>query len=46
MTDELKKALENAQTDEERKQIIEENKQLLTDEELEEVAGGRHFSHM
>lgn len=46
MDKELLEKLENAKTDEERKQIIEENKRLLTEEELEKVAGGRHFTHM
>jgi len=43
MTDELKKAIENAHTDEEKKAVAEKFKdeiQALSDEELEEVAGG------
>jgi len=44
MNKELFDKLQNAKTDEERKQIIEENKVVLTDEELEQVAGGSPFS--
>jgi len=43
MTDELKKAIENARTEEDKKAIVEKFKdeiQQLSDEELEEVAGG------
>jgi len=43
MTDELKKAFENAKTDEEKKAVAEkymDEIQELSDEELEEVAGG------
>jgi len=43
MTDELKKALENAHTDEEKKAVVEKYKdemRELSPEELEGVAGG------
>jgi len=43
MTDELKKAFENAKTEEEKKAVVEKFKdelQQLSDEELKEVAGG------
>jgi len=40
MNKELLEKLKNAKTDEERKQIIEENKTLLADEGLEQVSGG------
>lgn len=44
MNKELLEKLKNAKTDEERKQIIEESKQVLTNEELDQVAGGSPFS--
>jgi len=43
MTDELKKALENAKTDEEKKAVVEKFKdeiKELSPEELSEIAGG------
>jgi len=40
MTEELLEKLKNAKTDEERKQIIEDNKSVLTDADLEQVSGG------
>ena len=40
LTKELKEKLENAQSKEEAKKIIEEAGMNLTDEELEQVAGG------
>jgi len=43
MTDEIKKAFENAKTDEEKKAVAEKFKdemKQLSDEELEEVTGG------
>jgi len=43
MTDELKKAFENANTEEEKKAVAEKfqnEMKELSDEELEEVAGG------
>jgi len=49
MTDELKKAIENANTEEERKAVAEkfmDEIQQLSDEELEEVAGGAHIVSM
>jgi len=44
MDKELFEKLKNAKTDEKRKQIIEENKAVLTNEELDQVAGGSPFS--
>jgi len=46
MTKELIEKLKKSKTDEERKQIIEENKSVLTDAELDQISGGRHFTHM
>jgi len=40
MNEELLGKLKNAETDEERKQIIESDKENLTDMELEQVSGG------
>jgi len=40
MNKELLEKLQNAKTDEERKQIIEENKQVLSDEDLDQVSSG------
>lgn len=41
MTKELLMKLRNAKTDEERKQIIECSKEVLTNEDLEQISGGK-----
>jgi len=46
MINELLEKLKKSKTDEERKRIIEENKSLLTDAELDQISGGRHYTHM
>lgn len=45
MSEELKKLLEEAKSDEERKAILEAHNSELTDEELKDVAGGRLMIH-
>ncbi len=42
---ELKEKVENAETKEEAKKVIEEAGMELTDEEMDQVAGGREFDH-
>ena len=44
LTKELKEKIENAQTKEEAKKIIEEAGITLSDEELDQVAGGQVVS--
>ena len=44
LTKELKEKIENAQTKEEAKKIIEEAGITLSDEELDQVAGGQLVS--
>ena len=43
LTKELKEKLENAKTEEEAKKILEEAGVELTDEEMDQVAGGLYF---
>ena len=43
LTKELKEKLEKAETKEEAKKIIEDAGMELTDEEIEQVAGGRYY---
>ena len=46
LTKELKEKLENAESKEEEKKIIEKDGMELTDEEMEQVAGGGYMESL